>query len=513
MMKFLKCLLSPIVLIGLLSICAHAQHNDNVWIFSDVNGAKSLNFTDGLPVVDTVPTDLVLVNGSAMVSNDNGELACYTNGCQLYNGRHEPIENGGRLNPGRIYSNYCADDDLSAAYPSVPHSADLIPFPGMDGEYILLHTALELSDTSINGSSVYTRDFYYSIINMNNRNGRGVVTQKNIPIDNKLSESQRFLNRHANGTDWWVVSPLAERAAYALYLIDSTGISFQFEQQIGIPDSARTRGGGQSVFTPDGSQFLRFSSRQGIQIFDFDRTTGELSNFEFVPFPEEEYPFVAFGGIGVSPSGQFAYVSNTLKVWQYDLWADDIEASMFLVHEVANPDSLPPGLTPSAFNFQLGPDCRLYNYMITGRKVSVIHNPDERGAACNYEQGAIDLGISMFRDQPHFPNFRLGPLGEEGSPCAGPIVSTAPASAPALAAPLKVFPNPSDGAVELFLPAGSGTGPLHWRLYDANGRLLRQAALRSATTTRLRLDAPAGLYFWTLTGPAGVRQRGRLVVR
>ncbi len=298
----------------------------------------------------------------------------------------------------------------------------------------------------------------------------------------------------------------------AIYLIDSSGVSLSGIQAIGRSETARIRGGGQSQFTPDGSKFVRFNAREGLQVFDFDRTTGTLSNFNFTPFPEFEWPDVAIGGLGISSSSQFAYVSNSRRVFQYDLWAEDIDRSRQLIHEMTNPDSLHPLLHPTAVNFQLGPDCKLYSYNISGDKYNVIHRPDERGAACDFEQGGLDLGVWVFRDQPYFPNFRLGPLGDEGSPCADIISSNEPPR-PAPVAGLSVFPNPAGAETNLFLPAGAGPGDFRWRLFDAAGRLLRAVELRAATTTRVGLDTPAGLYFWTLDGPNDTRQRGRLVVR
>lgn len=52
-----------------------------------------------------------------------------------------------------------------------------------------------------------------------------------------------------------------------------------------------------------------------------------------------------------------------------------------------------------------------------------------------------------------------------------------------------LLPNPTSDAVTLRLQSPS-TGPLHWELYNANGRLLRTANI-TATDTRIPMDDAA----------------------
>lgn len=243
----------------------------------------------------------------------------------------------------------------------------------------------------------------------------------------------------------WLVVPLRDTNRYSVYLIDSSGINLQSIQEAGIPDNLRTRGGGQSLFSPEGNQYLRYSTASAIQIFDFDRATGELSNFRSVPMPiEDQLEAGGFGGMGLSPSGQFAYVSTLLTVYQYDLFAADIVSSRVKIAEMQNPDSLWINV-PVSRDFQLGPDCKLYNYINNGTKHHVIHYPDLKGLACGWEQGGLVVPYSGFRDQPTFPNYRLGPLGDEGSPCANPLITSNRCATQAEVADVKVYPNPVRG--------------------------------------------------------------------
>lgn len=50
------------------------------------------------------------------------------------------------------------------------------------------------------------------------------------------------------------------------------------------------------------------------------------------------------------------------------------------------------------FNAQLAPDCKVYiNSLTTVDVLHVIHNPDEPGLACNFEQHAVQLPFNHLR--------------------------------------------------------------------------------------------------------------------
>lgn len=255
---------------------------------------------------------------------------------------------------------------------------------------------------------------------------------------------------------------------------------------------------------------MRFVSVSGLQMFDFDRSTGELSNFEFIEIPEEYHPDIGFGGMGISPNGRFAYVSTLDEVHQYDLAATDISASRVLVAELVNRDSL--FLPPSSWNFQFGPDCKLYNYDNSGSKFSIIHSPNEKGLACDYRQEDLVLPYPFFRNQPYFPNFRLGPLGNKGSPCAEPLIVSNREPEEASANYLTVHPNPSAGDLRISLSESLPGREAMWTLFDVRGNTVRVAQPDTGSPLRVRREGlPAGMYFWRLSSGAAVLQQGKVI--
>ncbi|NJN47711.1 MAG: T9SS type A sorting domain-containing protein [Candidatus Competibacteraceae bacterium] len=206
-------------------------------------------------------------------------------------------------------------------------------------------------------------------------------------------------------------------------------------------------------------------------------------------------------------------MSTILTIYQYDLWAEDIAGSRLTVGNLMNPNNNHPIFHPVAFNFQLGPDCKLYAYADNTNAHHVIRYPDELGLACQWEQEAMQLPFPVFRDQPMFPNFRLGPAGKESSPCAAPIVSQREVVRQSRQAVVDIYPNPARDHLRLSLRFSSQYPAGTWRLFDALGRPVKTAQLHNGQLQELTLgDLPAGLYFWHFSSGAELVDQGKLVV-
>jgi len=97
-------------------------------------------------------------------------------------------------------------------------------------------------------------------------------------------------------------------------------------------------------------------------------------------------------------------------VYQYDLWATDIQESKDTVSIYDG--YLDDGFNPTTFFLaQLAPDGKVYLSCTNGtRWLHIINNPNGQGDACEFAQRGIHLPTVNFTSLPNFPNYRLGPL-------------------------------------------------------------------------------------------------------
>jgi len=321
---------------------------------------------------------------------------------------------------------------------------------------------------------------------------------------------------YPSGTQSTIILPLPQSdSIYYLFhkrviLITNPLNILTLELLYSVVDMSANNGGGQVMFSPDGSRYIRFNPHNKIRMFDFDRTTGLLSNYENIDVDfGNESPFD--GGLLISPSGQYLYVSVKRYLYQMDLFSDDVESSQTLVGEYDG------YADPLAANFGrgiMGPDCKLYIFPGNDNRVlHVIHNPNAPGLNCNFEQHALN---TLTHHGSTFPNFRLGALGEPISPCAGYTVNSTEAPVFNAVLPLlSVFPNPASEYVRVLpnrpLPDGAVLS-----LYDGLGRRVRTVLPGGANeAVEVSMSGlPSGRYVWELRAGDGRRLgSGKVVLR
>ncbi|MEO6037021.1 MAG: hypothetical protein ABIQ93_01325, partial [Saprospiraceae bacterium] len=282
-------------------------------------GGDWIDFSQGNPAVTyfQTPIDLWV---PCVVSDQNGVLQFYSNGCQIMNHQHQPMENGDGISSGPIHDQYC----IHTGYP-VGNGLLSLPFPGHEGQYYHFHMRQY-------APSYLTWDLLWSRIDMNANNGLGKVLEKNMPLVQDTLLPSVSAVRHANGRDWWIIVGEQFTDDTYCFLLDTSGIQnapiIRHDSWIG-PD----QGAGMLAFSPDGKKMAR--SGHGLpaafRIYDFDRCSGQLSNPVTVTIPEAE-AFVSWACF--SPNSRYLYLTNEVsRLYQYDTWATDISASVQLVGE------------------------------------------------------------------------------------------------------------------------------------------------------------------------------------
>jgi hypothetical protein len=502
------------LLLFISALNGQAKYDYN-WAFGYSGNSNHPDFGVSLISFQSDTIDIFKTNSYAEILGSNitmsdslGNLLFYSDGCDLYSWNHSIMENGDHLNPGWGYEQTC-DELTTGGYRAAHQSMLTLPWPDSAGHYLILHQPIDLVDWN-NELDIVSFKLLGTLVDMTANNGEGTVVWKNqMLVEDTLYVGHLTATRHANGRDWWI--PLGERNsnAYHTLLFTPEGIQDTFIQVIGDSTLRAGHSAGQACFSPDGSQYFRYSFIDGIMHFDFDRQTGEMSNYRNHAVSTENGHF---DGIAVSPNSRYLYVVRFDTLHQYDLWASDVQASKTVVG-IYDGYKVDDFWSTTFARLQIGPDCRLYMCASTTQEyLHVITNPDEPGTDANLIQRAIKMPTVVGRTLPNFPNYRLGV--DPTYPCDSTIVFVPhdPTSvwSPEPRPEWQVYPNPSTGPLHLRGQAARGD---RLRLYDLQGRLLHEQELTPGQVNH-EIQAgrlPRGTYLVQLLGDEGVWQVVRWV--
>jgi hypothetical protein len=335
-------------------------------------------------------------------SDSSGNLLFYSNGIDVWNAQHELMENGEWLNPGEYaiaWKNF--------GYPLF-QGALALALPESEDTYYLIHgTRINFTDSLF----IHMDPLYYSSIQINAAFSLGKVMEKNIPIISDTLDLGRITAvKHANGRDWWILVSEYDRISFYKFLLDPSGIHLFDLQWLHPGYQFETPGVGQSCFSPNGQYYCRHQLENifnHVELFDFDRCTGQLSNYRKIDLPE----LACNGGAAFSPNSRYLYIPSCFYLYRLDMWAPDIEASLEIIAEYDGFESIAPTYFKAAY---LAPDGKIYINTPTGsNKYHIIHRPDEENP--HIEQHGLHLLTINARSIPNNPHYRLGPL--DGSPC------------------------------------------------------------------------------------------------
>lgn len=399
-----------------ISTLLFAQKHDNIWVLGyygqnphPILGGMIIDFNETPPLISDIDTGMDFNFTNASISDAEGNLLFYTNGIYIADASHEVMENGDSINNMGISQQYS-----STGLP-IPQGALILPFPENDSLYYVFHVPV-IPDT--NGLDAFIFKLNYSVVNVNKNNGNGSVIDKDVTIiSDTLGFGKLTACKHANGRDWWILVRKDERFSRDVYrlLLTPQGV-FNVGKQDAGPEIIYPNGAvGNVVFSPDGTKYvsheIRFNPLNAIDIYDFDRCTGELQHLEH--FTMDDSIFLT-GGASVSPDSRFLYIVTNVSIFQFDLWAADIEATRNVVAEYDGFIGYP---YPSKFGIpQIGPNGKiLIASYATDTFMHVINTPNQPGLGSRVAQHSLGLPNLNDKSIPNFPNYRLGPL--DGSPC------------------------------------------------------------------------------------------------
>jgi hypothetical protein len=495
------------------SLILFAQKHDYVWTWGygtsyPVWGGTNLNFNRNPVDTDYVKRDFNFSYNCASICNKEGKLLFYTNGCKIFNQKNKLTKNGSGLNPGTISTERCSDDG------NIPPQGSLfLPHPTDTNLYYLFH--LRSERVKKNNLGLIADKIYYTLLDLKSDSGLGeVITKNKIIHEDTLALGKLTAVRHGNGRDWWIVISRIFQNRYIKFLLTDKEIKGPFFQNIGL-ENRDEHGTGQAVFSPDGTKYIHFDRYNDLNIFDFDRCTGELSNFKRILLPNardsvdtplKKYPKYTVGGVAVSPNSKYLYVTTQTDVFQYDLTASDIQNSVILVAEYDGFKE--DNLSTRFFLAQLAPDNKIYINCTSGVSyLHVINNPDEKGKVCNLTQHSFRLPTLNAFSIPNFPNFRLGKIDK--AICETPIATKETQSD----INFSIFPNPSNGQLTLQYKSEEAVATV-WELYNSLGVLIYQKTIQYTNhQENINVDYLLdGMYFWHLKSNEKILQSGKLLL-
>ncbi|MCF8370428.1 MAG: T9SS type A sorting domain-containing protein [Bacteroidales bacterium] len=372
----MKNLVLIILSLCLFPVCYAQEFTSNNWFFG-YNAGVDFNFG-----ITTVVSGGQTYNGEgcASVGDSDGNLLFYSDGMTVWNKNHQIMQNG----TGLLGHNSSTQSCIIAPYPDSTHLF-----------FILTVDALEHQ---------LQNGLRYSIVNMDLDNGLGAVTAiKNVLLENPVCEKILAIV-HENSDQLWVLAHRWNSNEFLAYHISPAGINtVPVVSSIGIVHQ-----GGGTTGLSNSIGYLKsnlYGSRIAlaihfvgvIELFDFDNSTGELSNCITSP---ANYPNVY--GVEFSPNNNLLYASTLYAnstLFQFNLTlANPLDSPIYVL---PSPSSL------QISGLQIAPDGKIYSAERFSNYLSAIHKPGLPGSACDYDHEAIYLnGNGCQRGLPPNENLR-----------------------------------------------------------------------------------------------------------
>jgi hypothetical protein len=318
----------------------------NIWYFQDYG----LDFNQSPP---TLLTEVAFHQNRAMgiASDTNGNLLFYTDNFTVFNRDHEKMANGKNLL------------DPAQSFSSLQNSV-VVPKPGSETLFYVFMT------DPWNGPPTQS-GLYCFMVDMSLDNGMGDVSVRPQKLLSATSNKLAAI-LHSNRTDVWVTAHIAGTNMYKTYLVSAAGISEPITASLGTNVDSFTA---QLKFSPDG-KMVASATDANINLFDFNATTGELSNARVLTLPQHLWP----DALSFSPDGTKLYAAMQAVV-QYDVSSGNIAEIK------ASENILTSYVNNNFYNFQLAPDGKIYITKGGGGGSSdylgAITNPNESGTASN----------------------------------------------------------------------------------------------------------------------------------
>lgn len=396
-MNRFRYLIISLSLIVCMHVDAYAQLESSQWFFGDHCG---LDFRGGAPVARTDGGDYTWEGTSTISDPATGQLLFHTDGDTVWNRNWQIMANGTNL----------------GGHNSSTQAALIIPMPDDPTKFYIVSTDAGLyhPDHDLGGGAAW------SIVDMTLNGGLGEVTTNKVMLHTPVTEKVAAIP-HCNGRGYWVLLHERSTDRYLVYYLSKHGFEGPTIQSIGSvhggPDVSAIGG---MKFTRDGTRLATaiFAVGSGvvpqgtIDLFDFDRSTGTLSNAIMIDVDDNVYD-VCF-----SPDGSRLYATGAERKYlaQYDVSrgnAAQIEASRTVLMRTGGGIAF-----ENMAGIQMGNDGRIYVSIQGLPQLGVITRPNALGAVCGYVHRS--LALSNRFNQTGLPNYIYGMYDKSMRTCPPP---------------------------------------------------------------------------------------------
>jgi hypothetical protein len=376
------------------------------WLFDNFN---TIDFRFDSAIVGQIQPYPTYNRSASFASNmcdKNGIISMHTGGCYVINKVFKLMKGADSLNTrSTALIGYCKPGEPGGYFPFKQNNI-FINYPDDSSRYLLFN--MDFENLFPNGSNILMLPphIYYHTIDMARDNGNGEVVEKfKIAIQDTLSRGYLSAVKHSNNTDWWIVIPKFKSNCFFVVPVTPRGVGAARKECIGPIWQKDPDLGGQVAFSADGTKYARVDERDTIMVYAFNATTGQFSSPLRLSQPDNSS---YLQGVCFSQNSRFLYVTHKLKLFQYDLQAADIQASMTVVGDVS---SFTLNQDRGALQvIKLAPDGKIY---IAGpfshRYLSVINRPNCKGTLCDFRPYALELKYYNYGALPNNPFFEMPP--------------------------------------------------------------------------------------------------------
>jgi gliding motility-associated-like protein len=347
---FLKLYFSLVCL--LLSVNLFSQRQTQNWYFGRNAG---LSFSTNPPTA-LLNGALNTFEGCATFSDDQGNLLFYSDGINVYNKNHQRMPNGSGL----------------MGNPSSAQSGIIVPNPNSSSKFYLFTV-----DAEGGGNG-----FRYSEVDLTLNGGLGdvIASTKNTPLFAPSEEKIAAVRHPGIPGAFWVIAHGFNNNRFYAYLVNSAGVNSPVITNIG---STANGGWGYLAVSPNGSKLACAYRNQGFELYDFNTSTGVVSNPILLSNQTGSY------GVSFSPNNSILYGCNieTGAILQWNLGAGSSTAIINSLLQIG----VGQGGGYRGGAIQQGLDNKLYIPHYEQPFLSVINSPNTIGAGCNLQHSAINL--------------------------------------------------------------------------------------------------------------------------